>query len=368
MKENRKKKAIIAGIIIIVICIVVFVLMTGKNSAIRKVTELLDLGNKYLTEQDYEQAVVSFQKVIEIDPKCEEAYRGLADVYVAMNDYESAIDILQQGAAQTNSEELKAYLEEIREVYARIQEEAAEREKEKAKETAAAEKEREQEELLSRVAIRTINRRFTASTIESAEVFEENVRGDTIKVIAYSNFPNKVIREENEMAGAAGVSDQEREEYEYYDCEYDVDGRIVKEYCYDGYMESIYEYDSDGRMVKVSYASELDGPIEGYTTYEYDANGKLLGEASMDSEGFIIRESQNEYDTQGRLVRHSSYHNGELLSEETYSWECENESGEIQTIYLQEYEYLTEWESLERKLVRETFYDEGGKIIKENLY
>lgn len=93
---------------------------------------------------------------------------------------------------------------------------------------------------------------------------------------------------------------------------------------------------------RASYASELNGPIEGYTTYEYDADG--------------------------RLVRKSSYYGGEIADEETYFWECENDSGEFQTIYLQEYEYLTEWGSMERKLVRETFYDKEGEIIKENLY
>lgn len=125
MKENWKKKAIIAGAVIIVICIAVFVFMSGRDSSAKKIAELLDLGNKYLTEQDYEQAVVTYKEIIEIDPKCEEAYRRLADAYVAMDDYESAMDILQQGIAQTGSEELAAYLEEIKEAYALMQEETA---------------------------------------------------------------------------------------------------------------------------------------------------------------------------------------------------------------------------------------------------
>lgn len=359
--RNNQKLAIITGVAIIVICTIVFVLLTGRESPTKKVAELLDLGNKYLTEQDYEQAVVVFREVIDIDPRCEEAYRGLADVYVAMGDYESAIDILQQGIVQTNSEELSVYLEEIRETYARMQEEAAAREKEEAEAAAAAEKAREQEELLSRVAIRTINRRFGSSTIEVAEVIEENARGETINVIAYSNYQDRVIREEG--GGAGGSSDDE-----YYDCEYDAEGRIVKEYRYDGYMATIYEYDSDGRMVKQAYAPEPDAPIEGYTTYEYDADGKLLRQASMDSGDFVTWEGQYEYDTQGRLVRETVYNGGEISSENTYSWEYKNESGESQTIYLQEYEYLTEWGSMERKLVRETFYGESGEVLMENLY
>ena len=125
MKENEKKKTVIAGEVIIVICFAVFALMSGRNSSENRIEELLDLGNKHLTEQDYEQAVVTYREVIEIDPKCEEAYHGLADAYVEMNDYESAIDILQQGTDQTGSEELAAYLEEIKKAYLLMQEEAA---------------------------------------------------------------------------------------------------------------------------------------------------------------------------------------------------------------------------------------------------
>ena len=366
MKENQKKKTVIAVAAVIVISAIVFVLIAGGNSSAKRIAELLDLGNKYLTEQDYEEAVAAFQEAIEIEPKCEEAYLGLADVYIAMDDYESAIDILQQGIEQTGSEELAAYLEEIKEDYARIQEEAAAREREEAETAAEAERAKEQEEMLSRVAIRTINRRFGSSTNEVAEVFEENVRGETINIIYYSNYQDRVIWEEDEMMGAGGTSDEEEDEY--YDCEYDADGRIVKEYRYDGYMAVIYEYDSDGRMVKQAYAPDPDAPIEGYTTYEYDTDGKLLRQASMDSEDIVTSESQYEYDTQGRLVRETFYIGDEISNEETYSWEYINESGESKTIYLQEYEYLTEWGSMESKLVRETFYDESGEVLMENLY
>lgn len=120
MKEKKSKKLVmIADAAIGLVCIIVLALFIGKNASARKVAELLDLGNKYLTEQDYEEAIVAFQEIIEIDPKCEEAYRGLANVYIAMGDYESAIDILQQGIEQTGAEELAAYLEEIKEEAAR---------------------------------------------------------------------------------------------------------------------------------------------------------------------------------------------------------------------------------------------------------
>ena len=44
------------------------------TSASRKSARQVDLGNKYLSELDYEQAVLSFKEAIKIDPKNEEAY------------------------------------------------------------------------------------------------------------------------------------------------------------------------------------------------------------------------------------------------------------------------------------------------------
>lgn len=118
-----KKKFMIAAVVA-VICATAIALFLGRDSSAGKVTELLNLGNKYLLEQDFEQAIAAFEKAIEIDPKCEEAYRGLADVYVGMGNYESAINILQQGFDQTASEGMSAYLAEIGDAYMRMQIEA----------------------------------------------------------------------------------------------------------------------------------------------------------------------------------------------------------------------------------------------------
>lgn len=125
MKDNWKKKPIIVAAVIIVICAIVFSVLAGRNSSTKRVAELLDLGNKYLTEQDYEQAIVTFQEVIKIDPKCEEAYLRLADAYIGMGDYETACDVIKKGVEQTGSNGLESYLEEIEETYTGIQEKAA---------------------------------------------------------------------------------------------------------------------------------------------------------------------------------------------------------------------------------------------------
>lgn len=56
--------------------------------------EQFDLGTRYLSEGNYEEAVLTFTAAIEIDPKQVGAYEKLADVYIALGDYEQAAQIL----------------------------------------------------------------------------------------------------------------------------------------------------------------------------------------------------------------------------------------------------------------------------------
>lgn len=98
----------------------VFVMAMGgymlyKNSDSVRVREQLDLGEKYLTELDFDQAIVAYEKAIEIEPMNIEAYLGLADAYIGKDDYESALVVLQKGYDLTGNEEIGNKLDEIKE-------------------------------------------------------------------------------------------------------------------------------------------------------------------------------------------------------------------------------------------------------------
>ena len=95
MKRIRK-------LVLIVLLMTACLAGCGK-SVEKQITEQLELGEKYLTESNYEQAIVAFNKVIELDPKQADAYIGLTQVYVETADFEKAVQILENG---------KAYLED----------------------------------------------------------------------------------------------------------------------------------------------------------------------------------------------------------------------------------------------------------------
>ncbi|WP_349943953.1 tetratricopeptide repeat protein [Lacrimispora sp. BS-2] len=63
-------------------------------------SELLDLGEKYLLEMNYEKAVVCFDQLIKVEPRNPRGYTGLAETYIAKGDTDKAIAVLQDGLGQ----------------------------------------------------------------------------------------------------------------------------------------------------------------------------------------------------------------------------------------------------------------------------
>ena len=75
--------------------------------------EQYDLGQRYLTEGNYEEAILAFTAAIEIDPKRPEAYLSLADAYEASGDPDAARKTLEDGLAATNDPNIQARLDAL---------------------------------------------------------------------------------------------------------------------------------------------------------------------------------------------------------------------------------------------------------------
>lgn len=119
-KKSKSGSVIIisvAAALVLLISIFLYMVVFGGVDRIR-LSRLCDLGDRYLSELDFEQAVASYQAAIEIDPKCEEAYLGLAEVYIEQGEYEKAAEILEAGLAQIDSETIRSKLDEVEEMLA----------------------------------------------------------------------------------------------------------------------------------------------------------------------------------------------------------------------------------------------------------
>lgn len=112
-KKFKKVMAVMA--VILVIALAAALGIGIYNSPTRKVNAQLDLGNRYLEDMEYEEAIVAFEAAIAIDPKKEDAYIGLADAYIGLEDYETAVKILEESSKDIGSELLEDYLKEVQE-------------------------------------------------------------------------------------------------------------------------------------------------------------------------------------------------------------------------------------------------------------
>ena len=102
----------------VVILLLAFVfslsLFSGCGKAVVPATagDYLALGEKFLLELDYEQALVQFLKVIEIDPMEPRGYTGAAEAYVGLGEPEMAIEVLKLGVDKTDDESVRRDLAE----------------------------------------------------------------------------------------------------------------------------------------------------------------------------------------------------------------------------------------------------------------
>lgn len=85
LTEKRKTRLwLIAAVLLAVF------LFTACASGASRVSEKIELGQKYLTELNYTEAVAAFTEVIKIDPSNIEAYAGRAEAYKGLKQYEEA--------------------------------------------------------------------------------------------------------------------------------------------------------------------------------------------------------------------------------------------------------------------------------------
>ena len=69
--------------------------------------EQYDLGVKYLSEGNYEEAVIAFTAAIEIDPRRPEAYEKAAEAYVALGRVDEARELLEEALERIEDETLR---------------------------------------------------------------------------------------------------------------------------------------------------------------------------------------------------------------------------------------------------------------------
>ncbi len=113
-EQNRRRQIIIGGAIAlaaVIICIVALVVYNGQKAS--RYSGKMETADKYLQEMEYQKAEAAYLDAIKIDPKKEEPYIQLADLYTKQGRNEEAVNILKQGEKKTSGKKVKKKLAAI---------------------------------------------------------------------------------------------------------------------------------------------------------------------------------------------------------------------------------------------------------------
>ena len=115
---------------VIILLIVLVLLVVGAVAAVfalggfgsdAETTELLESAERYLSDEEYEKAIVEFDKILKIDPYNAEAYIGKAEALIALGREDEAREVLDKAQKKI---EKKSDLKLIEEALADMGEEA----------------------------------------------------------------------------------------------------------------------------------------------------------------------------------------------------------------------------------------------------
>lgn len=113
-----KLKNVLIGIIAAIVLLTIGVCFIIGTGVLNPLEHQLSLGYKYLEQGKYEEAILAFNKAIEIDDKKVDAYLGKAQAEIKLSDNEEALDTIETAiriiadVEQTYSEEtFKAIVE-----------------------------------------------------------------------------------------------------------------------------------------------------------------------------------------------------------------------------------------------------------------
>lgn len=90
-----KCRSFLAGLLLAVL------LLTACASSAAKAAKKIELGQKYLTEMNYTEAVASFTEAIKLEPDNIQAYIGRAEAYMALGEYDKALEDYQFVSSKT---------------------------------------------------------------------------------------------------------------------------------------------------------------------------------------------------------------------------------------------------------------------------
>lgn len=96
-RKGRPAWVITAGIMLFAVVLAVAVILVSRKMEEKKFHDYIVAADKYLQDANYKEAEEKYLKAIEIDPRQEEPYLKLADVYEKQDKQKLAMIVIEQG-------------------------------------------------------------------------------------------------------------------------------------------------------------------------------------------------------------------------------------------------------------------------------
>ena len=269
---KTKLKIIIPVILAIAAVITAAFCISFTPNASQNIEEILSTAQKYLVEQNYEQAIAEFNKIIELDPMNSEAYLGLAQAYIDMGDTEKAVETLEKGFELTADTRIKAFLDKITAEF--------------SEDISNIEDDIHIEDTVQTVTTQALIKipNIKGMSYEEAKHMIEDLGLECDTIIVYT-----LLYEADTVCG--------------YAPEQAIPGSTVMVYVSAGESEKIYDYNNN--LIKETIYSFFSGNspyVDTSTEYGYNANNQI--EWKKEYKGTKVTESDNMfYNPDGSLNR-----------------------------------------------------------------
>ncbi len=205
--QQNKKAAMIGGGVLVVLLVILIAFAVSSGGS--KFEKLIDLGNHYLEEMEYEEAIATFDSAIAIEPRDERGYIGKATAEYRLGWLDDAVETLTTGIEMVeDSTNIQAMLDEI------LAERDATASEEDAEENYAASSETERDVWLNYMEVRLYDAKEFQVQLE--------VVGDEGNESSYtwtSSSKEKAIVSTNGLVTVYSVEDEinARQDDYYYD-------------------------------------------------------------------------------------------------------------------------------------------------------
>jgi Tfp pilus assembly protein PilF len=384
-----KKNKLILIVIAVALLICVTIIIVSSQSTSKRLAKQLDLGQKYLEEMDYEQAIVAFNKAIEIDPMSVEAYLGMVEVYIRTTDFEIALEYAEKGYEATGDERLKEKIDSIIAVQLAEQLDLGNKyleEMDYEQAIAAFNKALEIDPINADAYLGLVEVYIRTTDFETALEYAKKgyeVTGDERLKEKIDMIESGSIFAENGWKMKTSYYNNDNELNYYITYTYNLKGEIATATAYapdDSLIDKVdYKYDENGRKIwgADDIVSDYDGTSSplGRGEYVYDDNGRFISIKYYSADGRFRSWSEFEYKEDGNTVVTQHLRDGEYIESEGNQTRYYDEKGNLIRYDEKEYDengYRTSYKGYDRDgnllYYTEYEYDENGRLIKSTHY